>query len=98
MGVQIVENWSAVTATVRGVRPSTELPGFVVVDLAIERLEDVPGFPNLLATSPPQQLEVNVPIEQSHRLGLATGVRVSGQVRMEARRRVFVHPDHFAVG
>lgn len=91
--MQIVENWADVTGTVRSVTPDARRAGFVDVELVVERIADVAGFPNLLGRGSPATLDVLLREEVVHRLGISVGVRLRCRARLAGGRAVFAHPD-----
>lgn len=92
--MQIVENWADVTGTVRAVEPARDRAGFQRVEIAVERIGDVAGFPNLVGKGAPGTLAVLFPDQIARRSGIVAGAKISCRVRLGGRRSMFVHPDH----
>ena len=87
--VQIVENWSVVQGRVVTIVPAS-LQGFTLVDVTIAAVQDVDGFPNLLAHEAGHQLGVHVP--DAVALTFSPGAQVSLTVRRAGAHRVFAAP------
>lgn len=75
--VQAEENWAILEGTVQAIRPSDAAGGdFVDVDLAVERVEDDRGFPNLLREAENAVVALRMPREVARELSLSAGTRV----------------------
>jgi hypothetical protein len=97
MQVPIIENWSDVSGTVLSMEPSPDIQGFVAVELAVERVDPVEGYANLLAHVAGAQLVVHVPEEVAQNLGLGPGDAVQCRVRRAGLDRAFVHREHISI-
>ncbi len=95
--VAIVENWTMVTGRVLGVEDAPGLPEFAAVELDVEGVEPIEGFPDLLNVGPGSGLTVLVRRETARRLGVVAGERVSIRTRRGGRSRFFAHPDGVVV-
>ena len=97
MSVQIIENWSDVTGTVRSCRPSPSIAGFVEVEIAVEQVNAVEGFANLLEHTAGKNLVVLVPEELVKSLNITRGDRIACRVRRATLDRAFVHRNYISV-
>lgn len=96
--VQIRENWADVEGTVRSVRPSGNRPDRCDVDLAVERVDPVEGFPNLVGEPSlgPLELTVVALADDLARAGVTEGARVRGRVRRATSTELFARRDGLA--
>jgi hypothetical protein len=94
--VQIIENWSEVSGVVRS-RKAADREGFDLVAIAVDRVEPVPGYANLLEKAEGSELDVLMPEEivASNKIGL--GDAITCRVRLGNRRQAFVHREHITV-
>ena len=97
MGVPIIENWSTITGVIRSIAPSNDLAQFVVVTVAVDRVEPVDGFANLLADAAGQDLDILMPQDIAQSAGLNEQERIACRVRRAGRDRVFVHQQFITV-
>lgn len=97
MSVQIIENWSDVTGTVRSCQPSPDVAGFVAVEIAGEQVNPVEGFANLLEYAAGKNLVVLVPEELVKSLAITPGNVIACRVRRANLNRAFVHRNHISV-
>ncbi len=97
MAVSIIENWSEISGTVVSVTPSLELGGFESVEIAVEDVKDVPGFPNLLTDAAGKNLMVLMPADLVSRLAIHAGQRITCRVRRGGPDKVFVNIEHVDV-
>ena len=95
--VQIVENWADIEGSVQNVDRASEIPGFVKASVELERVTDVEGFPNLLASLNGAVITVFVPSELAEEQGLQPGTRLVARARRARPGRTFVHADHVEV-
>jgi hypothetical protein len=95
--VQIIENWADVEGVVVGTRPNPELAQFVAVQLTVDRVVPVNGFPNLFSAMSGQTLDVNVPQQLANLADLAPGRHVRVRVRKGGPGAAFAHPEHVQV-
>ena len=94
--MQVVENWAEVKGTVQGLGPHPSLDGYSVVEVQVESVADVTGYPNLFHSAAGQTLAVNVPKDRVGEL-LAPGEQVTLHVRRGGPGSVFAHPDRITV-
>lgn len=95
--VQIVENWSDITGEVRSYQPSPDVTGFMAVELDVEKVSPVEGFPNLLEHLKGKSLVVFMPEELVKPLNINLGDTIACRVRRAALDRVFVHWDYLSL-
>ena len=95
--VAIVENWAIVTGRVTGVRMAAGYPDFCAVDLDIEGVSDVEGYPNLLHADPGSRLTVLVRRDVVRRERMTPGDRVSVRMRRGGKDGIFAHPKEVAM-
>lgn len=91
--MQIVENWAEVTGLVRSVTPDAGRAGFAHVELVVEQIAAVAGFPNLVGRGSPGTLDVLFRDDVVRHLGLSDGVRLRCRVRLAGGQALFAHPD-----
>jgi hypothetical protein len=97
MAVQIIENWSRITGIVQSLQPSTELDEFMVVDVEVQSVEPVEGFPNLLKEAFGKILAIHVPETLVVEAGIKVFDHIECRVRMAGFNRVFVHREYVQV-
>lgn len=95
--VQVVENWAILEGRVEGIRPSDVREDLAAVDVAIERVEPVPDFPNLFPDAEGTVVAVTIPKETVRDRLLEAGVRIRCRVRKASPFRVFAKPDEVRV-
>lgn len=84
-----------VTARVEALDTTGSQPGYVAVEVMIESVETVPGFPDLMQWIVGQAIDVLCPSDQ---LGqLTPGTRVRGRVRKAGIVDVFLGPDGWEI-
>jgi hypothetical protein len=97
MQVQMVENWSQIEGELRSWDPRSDVAGFGIAEILVDRVEAVSHFPNLLHDAGGRVLRVLVPSESATAVAPAAGLRVSSRVRRGGPDRIYAHPDHFIV-
>ena len=97
MPVQIVENWSDIRGTIIRSKPSKELEDFHIVNIDVEEVQAVEGYPNLLEDSVGQIIPVYIPDELVHSYQLETGMVIFWRVRRASLKKNFVHTKHLDV-
>jgi hypothetical protein len=93
----MIENWSGIEGELRSWRPSSDVPGFGVAEVHVDRVEPVSPFPNLLEDAGGRTLRVLVPLDSAQELETATGARIAVRVRRAGPARIYAHPDHVTV-
>ncbi len=94
MSVPIIENWSKITAEIRGITESKEISGFSEVELKVDRVEPVDDFPSLLNETAGTNLVVHFPSDLVENTRISPGNQVSCWVRKAGLSRYFVHREH----
>jgi|SRR5512143_1179147 hypothetical protein len=97
MSVQIIENWSDVTGVVQSCQSSPDVAGFMAVELAVEKVNPVEGFANLLGHMAGKTLVVLVPEELAKSLDITPGDAIEGRMRRANLDRIFVHRKYLSV-
>ena len=97
MTVQIIENWSDIKGVVRSCNPSSDVRGFIAVEVMVEKVNPVEGFANLLGQALGKPLVVLIPEELVKSLGIAPDVAIECRVRRADLKRTFVHREHVSV-
>ena len=97
MAVQIIENWSKVTGIAQSLQPSTEVDEFMVVDVEVQSVEPVEGFPNLLEDAVGKILAIHLPEAFAEKLGITPLDRIECRVRKAGLDRYFVHREYVTV-
>jgi hypothetical protein len=91
--VQIVENWAEVVGQVKAITGSDKGPDYRTMALDVEAVEDVEGFPNLVAGAAGSTLDVIVRSDAMARSGVGEGADVRLRVRKATPFEVFAAPD-----
>lgn len=101
MSVSMIENWSDILGLVQAVGQDEELQGFDYVEVLVEQVIPVEGYPdlvaNLLEEEPEPRLVVLMPVEIVTTYAIAPGVLVECRVRRAGPSRTFVHSDYVVV-
>jgi hypothetical protein len=97
MGVPIIENWSTITGLIRSIAPSQDLAQFVVVTVAVDRVDPVDDFANLLADAAGHDLDILMPQDIVQSIGLHEQGSIICRVRRAGGDRVFVHQQFITV-
>ena len=92
--VRAIENWTELAGTVREVKPRPGVPQMSDVVLAVERADDVEGYPNRLADAPGGEVTVGI---ETEKLGAAVpGAKVRCRAQRTGPRSVIAHPRGFS--
>jgi hypothetical protein len=101
MSVAMIENWSNILGLDQTVGAYQELSGFDRVELLVEHVEPVEGYPDLVATylaeADEQRLAVLMPVEIVTQYEITEGMLVECRVRRAGLDRMFVHRDYVLV-
>jgi hypothetical protein len=101
MAVSMIENWTNILGLVQAVGEYQELHGFDSVEMLVEHVEPVEGFPDLVATylaeADEPRLSVLMPVEIVSENEITEGVLVECRVRRAGLDRMFVHRDYVMV-
>lgn len=101
MAVSMIENWSTVAGLVQAVIADADLQGFDDVELLVERVEPVEGYPDLvsiyLEEASEPCLSILIPAEIVAAYEITGGVLLECRVRRAGPERVFVHQDYLAI-
>ena len=97
MSVQIIENWSYVNGVVRSSNPSSDVAGFLEVEVEVEKVTPVEGFANLLGHTEGKPLVILIPEELVKSIGITVGVMIACRVRRANLDRTFAHRDSVSV-
>lgn len=92
--VKAIENWAELSGSVREVRHRAA--GRSELLIAVERAEDVAGFPNLLAGTPGRELAVSVATDAVERMGLRGGDAIVCRAQRAGPRSVVAQPASLA--
>ncbi|MCC7272815.1 MAG: hypothetical protein IT561_09110 [Alphaproteobacteria bacterium] len=87
--VQMIENWSDVTATVVDAAASS---GHATLSLRVEKADDVPPFANLMGDFVGRTVAVRVPSDLMAAVTPRPGDRVRLRVRRGGPAGFFAHP------
>ncbi len=94
--VQVVENRSLVTGTLRRVMPSDRGEQWRILVVEVASIDDVPGFANLLPRSE-RALQVSCRSAELAQAKARDGVRVRATVRLAAPGDVLVQPGGLSI-
>ena len=101
MTTSIVENWAVVLGQVLTIGPSDEPQGFDIVEIKVDEIHEVEGYPNLVAPYLEEEVEpllpVLMPIEIIDQFQIALGTIIECRVRRSGVDRIFVHRKYIAV-
>lgn len=101
MTTSIVENWAVVLGQVRTIGPSDEPQGFDIVEIKVDEIHEVEGYPNLVAAYLEDEIEpllpVLMPIEIIDQFQIVLGTILECRVRRSGVDRIFVHRKYIAV-
>jgi hypothetical protein len=89
VGVRIIENWTDIVGSVRLVESSPRLKDFDVMQVEIEKMTKVPGYPSLL-NDREDAISVHIPSSLVSELGIKEGVRLSFRARKAGKDSIFV--------
>ena len=91
--MQIVENWTDIEGKVVSCAPSEELPGFHMLELAVEKAREVEGFANLLNQTVGHTLTVFIRADLAALDDCRPQAEAVCRVRRATNKRNFVHPE-----
>jgi hypothetical protein len=91
--VAAIENWSLLVGHVRHIANHDSGSDFTTVALDVEQVDDVDGFPNLLADANHTTVHIAVRDDRLRRLALEPGDRIRCRTRRARGNRLFAHPD-----
>lgn len=101
MSVSMIENWADILGLVQAVGQDSELQDFDSVELLVEQVIPVEGYPNLVETYLEEEAEprlvVLMPVEMVTTYEITPGVVVECRVRRAGMSRMFVHSDYVVV-
>ena len=97
MAVQIIENWSKIIGIVQSLQPSTEVDEFLAVEVEVQSVQPVEGFPNLLDDAIGKNLVIHMPKTLAEELGITAFDRIECRVRQAGPNRYFVHREYVTV-
>jgi hypothetical protein len=101
MSVSMIENWAFIQGLVQAVSESQDLAGFDLVDVLVENVEPVEGYPDLIRTYLDEEDEPRLPVLMPAELvveyAIETGVLLECRVRRAGLDRVFVHREYVTV-
>jgi hypothetical protein len=101
MTIQMIENWSDILGVVEAVESSEDLEDFDLLVVWVERVEQVEGYPNLVATfleqEPEPRLKVLAPVEIVTQFEITAGVVLECRVRRAGPERMFVQREKIIV-
>ncbi len=101
MSVSMIENWSNILGLVQAIQESHDLEGFDEVEVQVEQVDPVEGYPDLVATYLAEAdapcLWILMPVEVVTRYEISAGMFVECRVRRAGQNRIFVHSDYLVV-
>jgi hypothetical protein len=90
--VSIIENWTDIKGTVCSIRQSEVHNNFIEIEILINKVIDVEGFPNLLKNMNGKTLIILVSIEMATKLRITKDDQIKLRARV-AKNEIFAHPD-----
>lgn len=101
MKVEMIENWAKVFGHVLDVADDEELENFDNVEVFVEQVEPVEGYPNLievyLEEADQPHICVLVPKEVVQEYEIVEGVVIECRVRRAGLERIFAHREYIMV-
>lgn len=101
MNVSMIENWANILGQVLSIDACQDMSGFDQVELLVESVEAVEGYPNLveiyLEEAEESHLWVLMPAEVVQEHHISQGVVIACRVRRAGPDRIFAHRDHIVV-
>ncbi len=101
MTVGMIENWAKVLGQVLDVADDDELENFDNVEVFVEQVEPVEGYPNLidiyLEEAEEPHICVLVPKELVQEYEIEEGVVIECRVRRAGLERIFAHREYIIV-
>lgn len=101
MKVEMIENWAKVFGHVLDVADDEELENFDNVEVFVEQVEAVEGYPNLievyLEEADQPHICVLVPKEVVQEYEIVEGVVIECRVRRAGLERIFAHREYIMV-
>lgn len=91
MSVSIIENWSEISGVICAIGLPTQLPNFTGMDVAVETVKPIAGFPNLLQDASGKRLTILAPTELLNQLDPHPGDRITCRVRRGRPQQIFIH-------
>jgi hypothetical protein len=92
---QIVENWADITGKVTDVSTDPDRDDYVEVELAVDRVENVESWPNLLADKAGTDIKIHMSRAVAQHACIAQGMNLYCRVRRaDAAGTMFAHPHH----
>lgn len=91
MAVSIVENWSEIEGIICALNLPTQLRNFTGMEVVVESVKPVAGFPNLLQDASGKKLAILAPTELLNQLDAHPGDRITCRVRRGGPHQIFIH-------
>jgi len=96
--VEIIENWSDIKGIIKSIKPSSSMNDFIEVNILVEKITDVPGYPNLLESMEGSKIiTAYIRSTIAHTLFFKTGKRISCRIRRTGVSTIFIHPTIVSV-
>jgi hypothetical protein len=93
--VAVIENWADLVGRIREI--SDHDGNFATIAVDVEHVDDVDGYPNLLADLDHTTAHIDVRHEQLRAHKLEPGDRIRARTRRAQGDRLFAHPHHLEV-
>jgi hypothetical protein len=93
----VIENWSDLVGRIQHISNQNPKRNFTTIALDVEQVDDVEGYPNLLADVDHTTVHLDVRNELLRQLGLKSGYRIRSRTRRARGDRLFAHPDQLEV-
>ncbi len=97
MQVQIQPNWSDIAGTVLEVTQLSDVRGFGLVKIRVEKVKPVDGYKSMVDPEQHKELAVSVPVELITKLKIQAGDRITCRVRRADLKRTYVHREHISI-
>jgi hypothetical protein len=95
--VAAIENWSDLVGRIRNIAEHDPKKNLTTIALDVEHVDDVVGYPNLLADVDHTTVHINVRDDVLQQHGFKTGDLIRSRTRRARGNRLFAHPDQLEI-
>ena len=95
--MSVIENWTDLVGRIRHISDHDPKKNFTTIALDVEKVDDVEGYPNLLADVDHTTVHIDVRDDQLREHDLKPGDRIRSRTRRAQGDRLFAHPDQLEV-
>ena len=91
--VNIVENWTDLSGTIKTIEPDESLTGFFRMNLQIEKISPVKNFPNLVTASTNEEITIKIKKTEAEKIKLKKGDKIKGIIKAAGLNNYFFKQD-----